>query len=75
MKLAKLFNSVFKNTSGSVPSVLTKELYCCDLNALELGEELVNDLSDTIRAIQSMCLDEFSILLAVMILVSPDRGG
>ena len=60
-----------------MPSVLTNELYsAADLTAVGLGDERLDDLRETLRAIQLLELDEFEYgLLAVMVLMSPDRAG
>ena len=60
-----------------MPSVLTNELYsAADLTAVGVDNELLDDLRETLRTIQMLELDEFEYgLLAVMVLMSPDRAG
>lgn len=60
-----------------MPSVLTGENYnMSDLTSVGVDAEVLIDLQETIRSIQSMDLDEFEYaLLSVMVLMSPDRAG
>ena len=57
--------------------MLTGENYTMsDLTSVGIDAEVLIDLQETIRSIQSMDLDEFEYaLLSVMVLMSPDRAG